>query len=327
MNNIQLGEKQPIADGVWGKKDVFVNYYFIKSGESDAWFLVDAGLKWSASRIRMTARKLFGAGSKPAGIILTHGHFDHVGALKALLSEWNVPVYAHEMEIPYLSGEASYPPADPTAGGGMMTTMSWMYPTGPIDIKENLRPIPISGRIPGLEEWLVIDTPGHSPGHISLFRERDKLLIAGDAIVTTQAESAIDALSYKEKLSGPPKYMTCNWASAKMSVMKIAGLNPNIVASGHGHPMEGEHLTNTLQQLLSKFDDVAVPKQGRYVNQPAVTNNRGVVYVPPALATTPSLAKILTVTAVCIAVGALAYWQVKKKKRLALLPIRVNGLR
>src|SRR4051794_24360596 len=72
-----------VADNVWGMKDVFVNLYMVKSTESDKWFLVDAGLKTSLSKIKRMATSLFGD-KKPAAIILTHGHFDHVGSLKRL---------------------------------------------------------------------------------------------------------------------------------------------------------------------------------------------------------------------------------------------------
>jgi glyoxylase-like metal-dependent hydrolase (beta-lactamase superfamily II) len=311
---ITLDEKEAIAAGVWGSKDVFVNYYFIQDAETKAWFLVDAGMKWSTARIKRMAKNIFGENSKPAGIILTHGHFDHVGALKSLLKEWNVPVYAHQLEVPYLTGQSAYPPADTTVGGGMMTTMSWMYPTGAIDIGQYLHIIPSNNKIPGLSEWTVIDTPGHSPGHISLFREQDKVLIAGDAIVTTQQESAIHAVTYKEKLSGPPKYLTCNWASAKFSAIKIAGLDPSLLAAGHGQPMEGERLKQALTELIAEFDTVAVPHRGRYVNEPAVANSHGVVYVPPAVTRVPAMVKVLGMATALIALGLISYWQVRKKR-------------
>ena len=67
---------------------------------------------------------LFGHGNRPAAILLTHGHFDHVGALKTLAEEWDVPVYAHTLELPYLTGRSSYPPPDPSVGGGAMAAMS-----------------------------------------------------------------------------------------------------------------------------------------------------------------------------------------------------------
>src|SRR6478609_3627158 len=112
-----------VANNVWGVKDVFVNLYMIKSMDSDKWFLVDAGLKTSLSKIKRMASALFG-GKKPEAVILTHGHFDHVGTLKRLLEEWKVPIYAHYLELPYLTNKSSYPPADPSVGGGLMAYMA-----------------------------------------------------------------------------------------------------------------------------------------------------------------------------------------------------------
>ena len=77
--------------------------------------LVDAALSIGARQIIETAAERFGRDSRPSAIILTHGHFDHVGALHALLDAWQVPVYAHHMELPYLTGRADYPPPDPTS--------------------------------------------------------------------------------------------------------------------------------------------------------------------------------------------------------------------
>jgi glyoxylase-like metal-dependent hydrolase (beta-lactamase superfamily II) len=304
-----------VAPGVWGKKELFVNYYMIQDGSTKSWALVDAGLKWSARGIKEMAKELFGD-TRPTAIILTHGHFDHVGALAQLASEWNVPVYAHYLERPYLNGKSSYPPADPTVGGGLMATMSWTYPTGPISIEGHLRNIPDNGTIPGLPDWKCIHTPGHSPGHISLFREYDKVLIAGDAFVTTQAESAIKALTFPKELSGPPKYLTCNWASAKQSVFKLESLKPEIAATGHGKPMEGEELRHSLTELVNNFDEVAVPTQGRYVNEPAVTNEQGVMFLPPAPVNdkVSAVIRVLGVSLAIASIGFLIYKQATKKK-------------
>src|SRR5687767_4860308 len=93
-----LSNSFTVAPGVWGRKDAFVNYYMIQDQTSGAWALVDTGLKWSAASIKNMAKEIFGAGARPQAIILTHGHFDHVGALKSLAEDWDVPVYAHAME-------------------------------------------------------------------------------------------------------------------------------------------------------------------------------------------------------------------------------------
>lgn len=275
--------------------------------------MVDAGMRWSAPNIKKVVTDLFGEGNKPSAIILTHGHFDHVGALRTLLQEWDVPVYAHTMELPYLTGQSSYPPPDPNVGGGMMASLSFLYPKGPIDIREYIRPLPDDNSVPGLPEWKYIHTPGHSPGHISLFRESDKVLIAGDAFVTTKVESAVHALTYMKHFSGPPRYFTCNWASAKLSVLKLAALDPEVVATGHGAPMRGSEMRNQLGVLSRHFDELAVPTTGRYVSEPAVTNESGVVFLPREQEVIPTSVKVLAASAVIISLGFLLYNQTRKQ--------------
>lgn len=303
-----------VAPGVWGRKDIFVNYYMIQDQTTGAWALVDAGLKWSAPKIRKMAEELFGEGTKPAAIILTHGHFDHVGALAKLIAEWNVPVYAHSLELPYLTGQSAYPPPDPTVGGGLMSAMSWMYPKGPINVQDYVRTLPNDNSIPEMPEWKYIHTPGHAPGHISLFRESDRVLIAGDAFVTTKAESAAYALSGVKHLSGPPKYYTCNWASAELSVIKLAALDPETAATGHGKLMRGEELRGALAHLSTHFKTVALPVEGRYVNEPAVTNEQGVMFLPPATENMTSLAKILGISLAVASLALIIYQKTRDKK-------------
>jgi glyoxylase-like metal-dependent hydrolase (beta-lactamase superfamily II) len=310
----RLSHSFTVAPGVWGRKDAFVNYYMIQDHTSGSWALVDGGLKWSAATIRNMAKEIFGEGSRPSAIILTHGHFDHVGAVKTLANTWGVPVYAHELELPYLTGKSSYPPPDPSVGGGMMASMSFLYPTGPIDLEDAIKKLPANNSIPGLPEWKFIHTPGHAPGHISLFREKDKVLIAGDAFVTTIAESAFYALTYLSHLSGPPKYLTCNWASAKLSVIKLAALDPEVVATGHGKPMRGEEMRMELNNLSRHFDRLAVPAQGRYVNEPALTDESGILHVPPATEKIPVLVRSLGVSLALISIGWLVYSQVRKMR-------------
>jgi glyoxylase-like metal-dependent hydrolase (beta-lactamase superfamily II) len=271
-----------VARGVWGLKDIFVNMYMIQSPGSKSWVLVDTGLKTSASKIRKMAEQLFGQ-RKPDAIILTHGHFDHVGSVKALAEEWDVPVYAHKMELPYLTGRSAYPPPDASVGGGMMTWMSPLYPKSPIDLGDRVQALPEGGKLPMLDDWKYVYTPGHAPGHISLFRTDDRLLIAGDAFVTTKQESALAALVQPKVVSGPPKYFTCDWEAAAQSVYKLAQLAPRTVATGHGRPMQGEQMQYELDKLVDHFHDLAVPSRGRYVGNAAQTDENGVQYVPPRL--------------------------------------------
>ena len=91
-------------------------------------------------------------------IVLTHGHFDHAGSLEDLAGGWDVLVYAHVLEHPYLDGSRSYPPADPWVGGGAMAVLSPLFPTGPVDVGGRLRSLPEDGSVPGMPGWRWIHT-------------------------------------------------------------------------------------------------------------------------------------------------------------------------
>jgi glyoxylase-like metal-dependent hydrolase (beta-lactamase superfamily II) len=197
--------------------------------------------------------------------VLTHGHFDHVGALPELAEKWNVPIYAHSLEHPYLNGSESYPPPDPTVGGGLMSTLSRFYPRGPIDVSPWLAELPANNRIPHMPDWQWVHTPGHTRGHISLWRQADRTMIVGDAFITTAQESAYAVMTQKSEIHGPPMYYTPDWENARASVERLAGLEPEVVVTGHGPPMHGPALREALHTLAREFDRLAIPKQGRYV--------------------------------------------------------------
>jgi glyoxylase-like metal-dependent hydrolase (beta-lactamase superfamily II) len=293
-----------VADGVWCLRTGIVNVAFVSESQ-DSWVLVDAGLGFSVDTILNHAEELFGE-EPPTAIYLTHGHFDHIGALEELLEIWkDVPVYAHQLEMPYITGKSSYPPPDPSVGGGAMAWLSFVYPKGPIDIGDRALPFP-EGRLPGLPGWRVINTPGHSPGHVSFFREEDRTLIAGDAFVTTKQESASAVLLQKEELNGPPMYFTMNWEQAQTSVRSLAELEPENILTGHGAPMYGAEARAALHHLSEEFELLAMPASGRYVDSPALTDEYGVVELPPSTGL-PLKSLALGVGLLALGVAAFAY--------------------
>jgi glyoxylase-like metal-dependent hydrolase (beta-lactamase superfamily II) len=273
----------PVVEDVAYLRTVMVNLYFIgPSGAGDReWVLVDAGMSGYSDQIAKAAERRFGHGCRPSAIILTHGHFDHVGSLAQLAQRWEVPIYAHSMELPYLTGKSSYPPPDPSVGGGLISALSWSFPIGPVDFGDNVRALSSDTTVPGLHGWRWIFTPGHTPGHVSLFRDADRMLIAGDAIVTTQQESAYAVISQRRELHGPPMYFTPDWKSAANSVVTLAELAPEVVASGHGEPLWGAAMRADLQDLAQHFGQRALPRQGRYLKRSAVTDQSGIVELPP----------------------------------------------
>lgn len=146
-----------------------------------------------------------------------------------------------------------------------MSTMSRFFPNGPIDVSHRLRPLPANGSVPGMPDWRWVHTPGHAPGHVSLWREADRVLVAGDAFITTAQESAYAVLTQRPEIHGPPMYYTPDWERARQSVERLAALEPAFVISGHGPAMQGAEMRDALHALANNFDQVAVPAHGRYV--------------------------------------------------------------
>src|SRR5215213_3310221 len=106
-NREEVGMFEAVAPGVGRLGILFVNVFALGEpvGEPGRpWMLVDTGLAGSAGLIRRAVAGLFGEGARPEGILLTHGHFDHAGAARVLAEGWDVRIFAHPLEAPYLTG-------------------------------------------------------------------------------------------------------------------------------------------------------------------------------------------------------------------------------
>ncbi len=267
MTSIGSGVGISVLPDVYCYTDQIVNLVLV--GHPDRvheFVLIDTGMPGSANEIKDVVQERFGENIRPKAIVLTHGHFDHVGSIAVLLEEWDIPVFAHELEIPYLTGKKDYPPGDPNVDSGLVAKMSPMFPNHGIDIGAHVQSLPANGTVPCMPGWKWIHTPGHTPGHISLFRESDRTLIAGDAFVTVKQESLYKVMTQTQEISGPPKYFTTDWNAAYESVKKVVELMPDLAITGHGQPMSGNELTKSLTYLAEHFDEIARPESGKYVN-------------------------------------------------------------
>jgi glyoxylase-like metal-dependent hydrolase (beta-lactamase superfamily II) len=265
VTSIKSGLGQEILPDLLCQTIQIVNICFVgQPGEKD-WVLVDAGMPHSADDIISAAEERFGSENKPSGIVLTHGHFDHVGSIIELIKHWNIPVYAHPLELPYLTGQRNYPTPDATVEGGLVAKLSPLFPNDAIQLSDHVIELPSDGSIPIMAGWRWIHTPGHTPGHVSLFRESDRTLLAGDAFVTVKQESLWSVITQELEISGPPRYLTTDWISARESVKTLEALKPKTAVTGHGMPMSGQLLSESLQRLVQEFDQIAIPDYGKYV--------------------------------------------------------------
>ena len=265
MTSVTSGTGVSVGDDIFCYTDQIVNVIFIGAKGASEWVLVDAGMPRGGEEIVKVAEERYGAGCRPSAILLTHGHFDHVGGIVHLLETWQVPVYAHPDEFPFLTGAAPYPEPDPTVEGGLLAKISSIYPHEPIDISARLCPLPHDHTLPFLPGWQWVHVPGHAPGQVAFFRERGRIVISADAVITVRQDSFYKVLLQQKEVNGPPVYFTTDWPAAKASAIKIRQLEPRILIPGHGRIMDGDELTQGLDTLIDGFDTIAVPEHGKYV--------------------------------------------------------------
>jgi len=203
-----------IVEGVYQIEGVNCNVYLVEDG--DKLILIDTGLPRSAKKI---AKFIESLGRKPTDvstIVLTHFHIDHVGSVKNIKELSNAKVAVGEFDADIVAGKK----APPKPKNLMFRALSSVIKASPVEPDLLLKDNDKVGRL------VVVYTPGHSDGSISLFDAERKVMFVGDTIRFMDG-----------KLTGPPEQFTLDMNKAKDSIRKISMFDFDIMLSGHGQPL------------------------------------------------------------------------------------------
>lgn len=182
--------------------------------------LVDAGLPGQLDAIAAALAEANVQVRDLKRIVLTHQDIDHVGSLHDLVQASGARVLAHEREAPFIDGTEQPRFARPE----LLAAQPTLRP-----IVERMRPTPVDRRLADGDRLDVaggvraVFTPGHTPGHMCLYLERSRTLIAGDALTASDG-----------RLAGPNPSATQDMPAASRSVRTLAGLDVETIVCYHG---------------------------------------------------------------------------------------------
>jgi glyoxylase-like metal-dependent hydrolase (beta-lactamase superfamily II) len=185
--------------------------------------LVDTGLRTSAKKITQAL-----GGRTLEAIALTHAHGDHGGSARKLARDLGLPVWvgAADREAAETGKVVTKPPYDKP---GLKLIAGAMGNMPSVSVARDLREGDDLA-----DGFKVLDTPGHSPGHVSFWRESDRVLICGDVFFN------MNLATTRPGLRQPPSPLSVDPALNRESERKLAGLEPATVGFGHGPVIEGD---------------------------------------------------------------------------------------
>lgn len=204
-----------LADDVWQISSFppnSINAYLVGD------VLIDAATRQSKKRILRELR-----GHAVSAHALTHVHSDHQGASHGVCEELGIPLWvgardADAAENPELMRERS--PSHPIP---RLYYTIWHGPGHPVD-----RTLAEGDEVAG---FTVLETPGHTAGHVSFWRESDRTLIVGDVM------SSVDTVTLMPGLHDSKRMFTADPRENRRSAKRFAELEPQLVLFGHGPPL------------------------------------------------------------------------------------------
>jgi glyoxylase-like metal-dependent hydrolase (beta-lactamase superfamily II) len=209
-----------IVPGIHRVDGVNANVYLVIDGREVT--VIDTGMPRNAEKIVAYARGMGLQPSRISKIILTHCHVDHAGSAHELKKITGAKIAIHREDADYMAGGRAMP--SPKGGVGVLLKLFSLFfkftPVQPDIILEEKDKV---GKI------MVIHTPGHTPGSISLYDSKRKVLFVGDALRFV-----------KGKIEGPPERFTLDAQQAEKSVEKISKIDFDVMLSGHGEPLKSD---------------------------------------------------------------------------------------
>ena len=204
---------QQLAPGLWqlsSRLPNAINCYL--AGD----VLIDAATRLSARRlIRLLGNRELSAH------VVTHAHPDHQGASHAICERYGCGLLTGEIDAPAI--ESGDLPGEDAGAATFVQRTFWKGPAHPV-----ARGLREDDEVAGFR---VLDTPGHTPGHIALWRESDRVLIAGDVLNNMHLTTG------RTGLREPPDAFTPDPARNRESARRLAALEPALVVFGHGPPL------------------------------------------------------------------------------------------
>ena len=223
-----------VAEGIHWLDHAHVNVYFVE--QDGRVMIVDAGLPGIWPHIRAALREL-GFEDSVVALVLTHGHFDHVGVAARLRTHYRLPILVHPDDAyiaahPYRYKHELNRFVVPLQHPASLPILGRMTMAGALKVRgvtDTLPLVPgIAGNLPGTPE--IIHVPGHTAGHVALSFPDRRTLIVGDAFVTLNPYTGVKG---PQIVSGAA---TADSPQALDSLDRIAALPADRVLTGHGEP-------------------------------------------------------------------------------------------
>jgi glyoxylase-like metal-dependent hydrolase (beta-lactamase superfamily II) len=240
MTIISLPNKQKVppivteaAPGVWRVLLSWTLAYILSDGNDFA--LVDTGTRWDRPRLMEALATLNLDTTRCRSVLLTHGHCDHAGNAAFFAEQFGAKLHAHMDERPFVARRRTYVPR----GARGLSPRGLMFALGEIFYPVRRRKIDVVLRDGDVVEtpagsWRVVHTPGHTPGHVSYFRESDATLLSGDALLNIVPFRRVDGLAL------PPSIFNTDTALVHRSAHRVAELAPRVLLPGHGRPLRDD---------------------------------------------------------------------------------------